>query len=421
MNLLKILLFLFVLFAFGCAGTVPQKVTLKGCDIEIGFKKAVADGYYLVLEKIDDSWKLIEYSESRINRRNYNQDLLFIDYRLKYAQPFFEKIGYFNGSTFECGPYMDGRSSYTPCSSHFTDVNLGLSFGKSFMAGEKTFKQGSTICKEIDREEIAAAIVQSGVLDVLRKVNIEKERQQALARERAAKCAKERELLAIFSDGLKVDIKIINQSGYPYPANLVDFKKEMIIDNSPGSLKNSCVKITAFSNSDNYVIEFDKKESKVAYGDNKNICIRSYLKRRKFKGLFPGSNYSNNEIEVYLKSIEKKTNGSIAVKVSVGNKTKKYITLKSISFYLNDKIYTIKNQNLELAPLGVKDDSVYILPIGSKWYSSWVSYIEGFIAAREANSKVVSIDVSAKYKISNMVRTLFKEKKFYYKDLVQLL
>jgi|GEM_PF-6899227 len=185
------------LFSFAlvsCSSPVPKPVEIEsnsnGAEtIDFGYKESLPEGYYVVIENNNGSWRVIDISRTRIFQRpNLNSEILFFNLNLKYAQPVFEKVKHFNGSTFECTPLTDDKLAYTPCQSELTSTNLGMSVGKNVFAAALSFGLASGYHTEIDREKIADAIQSSNVIPLLRKKkpNIDAEYSERSTQIRAA-------------------------------------------------------------------------------------------------------------------------------------------------------------------------------------------------------------------------------------------
>jgi hypothetical protein len=176
----------------GCASSTPKPVKLPsqggGANtLSIGYKSELPDGYYVVIDKSSGRWTVTDISRSRIKRRpNAQSEILFFDKRLQYAQPAFEYVKYYNGSTFSCSPLLIDKSAYTPCTSSLMGTDVGMSVGKNILAAGLTLGLAAGYHAVVDRKKVGAAIDESGAIRELRRAmdQVDREYEYKLAAQR---------------------------------------------------------------------------------------------------------------------------------------------------------------------------------------------------------------------------------------------
>ena len=183
---LSLVLLLNLTLILGCASSTPKQFPIASLgedhfakNIAIGYtdQKLLGEGYYVLIERSDESWRVKKIAEQPIiHRLNDRQEIIFFNKTLDYMQPYFEKIEYYNEEvgTFECSPFIDDNDDeldYTPCNSDLTTTNIGMSLGKNIVAAITTLGVASGSHKAIDREKMAEILAKS---DILARVNTRK-------------------------------------------------------------------------------------------------------------------------------------------------------------------------------------------------------------------------------------------------------
>lgn len=85
----------------------------------------VGEGYYAVLDKAKGHWQVLSISSTPVTRRaNDNQEILFVNRRLRSIAPSFDSRVY-TGQATECTPYIDDDRFYGLCNSYFSTSDVG--------------------------------------------------------------------------------------------------------------------------------------------------------------------------------------------------------------------------------------------------------------------------------------------------------
>jgi hypothetical protein len=330
-NLFFLVMLFFSLSLLGCASSTPKQVSVKTegefeHNITIGYKveRTLPDGYYLLIEDLGSQWIIKKISEKPIvGRQNTQQEVLYINKGLTYLQPYFEKVKYFNGYTFECSPLLDDKKSYTPCNSNLMTVNVGMSIGKNIFSAVTTLGVASGSHKAIDREKIADIVQKTNMITKIR------EYQQQIE-DAARECNRLKQIVESFRDKIAVKPQIIDKSGfYTEDAKIVSINNKIVGDTCPINLDRV-----------EYVISINQAKSNFKV----NIEPNSYVLRYNSEGyeLKPSITIISKDFE---KVYPQYFNEDDAIRIEFDgknirliNKTDKYIQIWSITVYYNSKV-----------------------------------------------------------------------------------
>lgn len=119
-------------------------------------------GYYVVAKKAGSGWVLD--GVYRAPKFGPGLEVVYVKRDMSYAQPYFEHVEIFNGSTFECSPLVDKKGYYTPCKSRLTFRLVGKSIGKNIVAAISTLGLASGSHRAVDREAVLGFIASTGAL-----------------------------------------------------------------------------------------------------------------------------------------------------------------------------------------------------------------------------------------------------------------
>lgn len=195
----------------GCASHRASTYNISGKKTFIGWndqRKLPEDAYYILLEGDTEgkNWKINEiYNHPISGRSNELQEVLFVDKKFRYTQPYFQinestvveygegfnstkvtPVGrtnrngdivvtgmnfektssYLDRGSWECGTFFqDNRDKYTSCSSRLTKTELGRSIGKNIFAVVLTLGLMSGTHQVVDKDKIAEILIQTDLFE----------------------------------------------------------------------------------------------------------------------------------------------------------------------------------------------------------------------------------------------------------------
>lgn len=167
--LLSTITVLVIILFSGCAQTsnkqslkAPQEVHKKVNKPEIiGSYRSESGYYYVLIEKKDDGWKIIDIKDIEIQeRQNEKQEILRINQSYSQVIPNYQSVEY------ECG-YLMTTKYYSPCTSQLTSTNLGASMAKNVVAAVTTLGLASGSHKYVDQNLINEAVLQTDLFNMI--------------------------------------------------------------------------------------------------------------------------------------------------------------------------------------------------------------------------------------------------------------
>lgn len=145
--------------------------------------RPVGKGYYALIEKINGHWKVVSIDSTPIsNRDNNDQEVLFINRSLRSIAPSFDS-GMYTGDRTECVPLaqMRERKRYWLCNSYFSSIEIGMSMGRNIVSCALTLCLGAGIWEELDRGKIQQVVIESDLLNIVKKRIAAEDRSDYLA------------------------------------------------------------------------------------------------------------------------------------------------------------------------------------------------------------------------------------------------
>jgi hypothetical protein len=156
----------------GCAAPQATKSAAtnvnKQSQVANTYKKVdqLGAGYFVLVEKLPENWKVVLVSRSVVRRQNSNQEILFISRDTKFVQPFFTEIPLINHAGFHCSAFSDEANKYSPCgASIFSSVAAGSTVLRNLVSVPLTFGIASGTVREVNYQAVAKVVEQTNLID----------------------------------------------------------------------------------------------------------------------------------------------------------------------------------------------------------------------------------------------------------------
>ncbi|WP_129127613.1 tetratricopeptide repeat protein [Geomonas oryzae] len=149
--------------------------------------KRVADtettGFYVLVEKLDGRWKMLSVSKDSVNRKNPNQEIMFVSEGLNLVQPAFLGTRNVDPKRYsEMCSYAESedKRGYSACNSNlmkFNSVVSGIDKFTNFV-GLGVADKDHRYNKYIDTEAVSEVVAQSGMMAKVKQYAAEEEARQ---------------------------------------------------------------------------------------------------------------------------------------------------------------------------------------------------------------------------------------------------
>jgi hypothetical protein len=221
-------------------------------------------------------------------------------------------------------------------------------------------------------------------------------------------CNGEKILAEEFLKNIKVRPRIIDNSGFYSGEKIVEWKRKAYNENCPLDHKNLDYKIYSQLISTKYKIEISNEIYRPKFSDREIILSPAItIEKAIFKNVIP------NKMKLEDKFLLLKYEDG---KISLANKSRKFMKITSISFYYNNEISNLSNLNIEIPPDGFLANKIHL-----NEFNIDDRKIDFTISKKESLSSIVGYFFAVKYNIGDKygTRTLYDGKRYKLSDLIQ--
>ncbi len=413
------LIILFSLTLTACGLLQPDD---KVANYRVSYRSQLEpQGYYAQVALNDHTWQLQQISEQPLAVEKANQEVLFIspDYRI---QPVYQSAEFTNATEFVCRDLKTGKlANYMPCNSQLVVLNTGFRLTKALL--EKTVTLGlsndenHSTTGELDLDKFAIMIQQS---QLLQKIQDYQRQQSALQQQKNESCQRYLDHLASLSDRIKLQAQIQDNSGFYQNENLL----RLIVpsqDCPETSDKNKWHYQVKLAPAYFTAFEFTIHPERYELPHQPDYLIQPVLTihYKTFQRLYPSKSFADDNLAIGMKEINAHS-GRIRFQIQFTNQSNHYLTIESISLYLNQAILTQTfTQTITLPPhskTGVQE--LMFEQQSQADYQIAYHLIQRKTTLNQSN---ISLDIglSVQYKLDNDYQTLYQKQTFIYGELVQ--
>ncbi|MET0064835.1 MAG: hypothetical protein ABW076_00670 [Candidatus Thiodiazotropha sp.] len=387
----------------GCATTRPEKSSgvtdgYHGYAIQYDDNKRATprDTYYALIEGAGDAqWKIVTIDDKPITRRGLNSEIIAIDLNAKRIWPAYTSNHVSRaGTTFVCmkGGHMSDKhkvESYNGCNSNL--ISAGWTLERAW--GEK-------VVVEPDAEKIA------GILDathLIREVqNCDLSRND------------DEKILSM----IQVIPKVIDESGLYSGEDLIDVKRYIPGKGIDCPVKDATNFVVSISEKPKIPYEISivpKKYSNLSFdAQSMELHPEITIHRKTFKTLYISESLEGNELAVYVHTLST-ASGKPYVSFDIANKTNRYLTIRSLSIYLNNEVYSQSYDGSQMViPPESKATKTLLLPYKAE------NDIQVQLSLAEAKRNALSIGISALYDDKGNKKTFYRQKEVRYSKALNL-
>lgn len=366
----------------------------------VAFSAYAEDMLYVTVEKTPTKWNYVGMSLVRQSRKNLQQEVLETDrYVGTKILPSFDKseecvyIGGYRRKVLDS--YIDYSDVYScvqrPDKSKYIATNSQLT---GFIDTDFFFIAGRSRYSV----QVETMLRQSGVLDQIQ----------------ACRTAHYKEAAAFSENKISIRPKVKDLSGFYDGSELVEATKtfgnyDCMIDDVSDILHT--VQISKKASSFVFDIDGTSYNGKQIVGDYV-IEPEVTVLAKKYSGLTVNDTFKNQNIKIKIKDINY-ASGNINISLSITNDTKEFVKFQSLALYLNDDVLSLTSDKLlELPPKTHKDGLVYRFSATNEAKR----IIDGEISNKNKDDEV-AIGISAKYLVSDNVKTIYDTKTYTRKKL----
>jgi len=415
----SLVLILFILVSTAQAEPAGEKVfqeKMQHISIQYDPDLSTADGFFLELDKgLFSGWKLLQISSSPITRRQnrITGEVIFVNRDLTFAQPCF--VGTFIRSLnrFDCNGNPNSNVGwYDPCHSRFTVMDWIRRPGID--ANHFSKYVSSEIVKEVLMNKAVQLALYESWTKSQEMAEAEKRDNQERAeaeKERAERKKRADDEFSRFKNSVKITPVVEDQSGFYNGESL--FQVAFEPKYSSYSETSPRVYIIRILHTDNgYDMKISPDSYEMTYsGDDIALKPKITLSTKHFKEIRPRGTFSDGSLEIVINRASSSAQDVLNFNIDIRNKSTKYITIKSLSFYLGGAIIT-DNRDIELPPDSVQHGVELITEpftaTEKELNRKAAGVVKNVTTYKEAANKPVEIAVSAKYTIDDATKTLYK-------------
>lgn len=132
--------------------------------------KPVGTGFYVLLEKKNQHWKVISIKDTRFfSRDNDEQEILFVNRGLRSIAPSFDpRIE--SGENADCTPMaqLRERNLYGLCKSYFSSIRIGMTVGGNIVSCAVSLCLAAGLKMELNRNKIQEVVIDADLINLVK-------------------------------------------------------------------------------------------------------------------------------------------------------------------------------------------------------------------------------------------------------------
>lgn len=280
---------------------------------------------------------------------------------------------------------------------------------KSFVAIVTTLGVAAGTHKYVDEEKVRNVLQQDCVLLTISKFHEEDSCVDMLRKNASS-----------LKESVKLSPVIIDKSGYFKGESLFDIDIYYDASNCTSKKENTTYKVSPkqTNSSKDLQLTFNPREYRLKkMQDGYELKPSVEILTRSFNKFFPEGRYEDSNLLVVLKNIVLDSPDKVSFKVEISNKSRQFVKVERLSFYINNSILSQVVFHAELAPGAVDDFELY--SVRSSTSSKEASIFDNaaralYIKTSRSLAPRMSLDlgVSAKYLIDNATKSFHQSKSY---------
>lgn len=402
--------------------------TTQTPDYHVVFKTPLDEGYYVRIG-IDNSgdWQLLQISDSRLQRQQNHEEVLYIGKSFDHIQPSFDAANVTGPTRFVCQLKKNAKvNRYTPCTSQLTVLEKATAKTKKVLYTTLTLginllfsDDNNEVKGELNTKKIRAMVAMIGLIA---KVKDYAANQRTLLA--SSTCQTMATALTKFKEKILVEPVITDNSGFHRQQNLLQVTK-VSTDACPQDLATSEVTVkwhplpfTPFQFSatpSQKIVTYNAAKTRLS----PNIVITG----KRFHTFYPRHAFQNTDIKVSMREINAHS-GRIRFYPIFINRTDHYLTITTMSLYVGNQLLSHQFAEKIVVPPRSKTAEHKIAiareHVGELAYDALYGLINRTLTRPQAVKLQLSVGVSVKYFVDDHARTLFKKRKIPFLTLVGL-
>lgn len=397
-----VMLFLLGIIIFSLLGP-SVAFAVQPLDIKFVLNEKLEPGYFIKIEETaENHWTIKAISNLTIKREQRSEEILYLNLNNMQVQPYYEHYSYnrIHGD-FRCtstgekviyGETDLSANKYSPCNSALTRMSASVN---SILETAVSLGIAAGSNKTLDKEKIGKICEQTNLVAKVKE------------------CSE-------FMNKIIIDPRIIDESGLHSDANFFEVDKNKCTVES-GNLK---CPITISSKNENLSVVIEPESYNLKY-DTNGYSLKPVVKilSKKFDTLHPKSIFEDQFVAIKLNKISV-SRSLFAFDIDIQNKSENYVSIESVSFYINESIITPRLTQMELLPKSYKNNIRLSLSPSTKEekevFQSARKSIRTDITKYNADKVFITLGISSKYKMDNDNKSLFKSKQHNFSSLLNI-